>query len=328
MIESLRRFDKSEVAQQRLKIINFYKKYGEKATKEAFGVDRKVISRWSQRLKGSGGKIQSLVPISTKPDKFRTSQIDCRIIAKIKELRQKHYRLGKYKIKIFLDEFCGKEGLKTISASTIGLIIKKNNMFWQPAYNLPLHNKYTKGRTRTMVKYSPKEQEPGTIMADVLTATEAGVTRYFFDAVDVATKFGFSYYFNKQTSQNMVNFYEMFKKVFPFKIKKWQNDNGHENLGLFQQRLKQDGIKQVFSYPRCPKINAYIERFNRTLREEFLNINGILIKEKNEFDKLLIDWLVYYNSKRPHFSLNLKAPLQYILNNYRMSHMCLTKTYY
>ena len=83
-----------------------------------------------QRLKGRGGKIQALVPISTKPDKFRTSQIDCRIISKIKELMQQHYRLGKYKIKIFLDEFFRKEGLKTISASTIGLIIKKNNMFW------------------------------------------------------------------------------------------------------------------------------------------------------------------------------------------------------
>ena len=118
------------MAQQRLKIINFYKKYGEKATKETFRVNRKVISRWCQRLKGRGGKIQALVPISTKPDKFRTSQIDCRIISKIKELRQQHYRLGKYKIKIFLDEFCRKEGLKTISVSTIGLIIKKNNMFW------------------------------------------------------------------------------------------------------------------------------------------------------------------------------------------------------
>ena len=97
-------------------------------------------------------------------------------------------------------------------------------------------------------------------------------------------------------------------------------------MGLFQQRLKQDGIKQVFSYPRCPKINAYVERFNRTLREEFLNVNSILIKEKDDFDKLLIDWLVYYNSKRPHFSLNLKAPLQYILNNYKMANMCLTST--
>ena len=82
MIESLRQFDKSEVAQQMLKIINFYKEYGEKATKETFGADIKVISRWCQRLKGRGGKIQALVPISTKPDKFRTSQIDCRIIAK------------------------------------------------------------------------------------------------------------------------------------------------------------------------------------------------------------------------------------------------------
>ena len=101
--------------------------------------------------------MQALVPISTKPDKFRTSQIDCRIISKIKELRQQHYRLGKYKITIFLDEFCIKERLKTISASTIGLIIKKNDMFLQPTYNLPLHNRYTKDRTRTMVKYSPKE---------------------------------------------------------------------------------------------------------------------------------------------------------------------------
>ena len=74
-------------------------------------------------------------------------------------------------------------------------------------------------------------------------------------------------------------------------------------------------------------MNAYVERFNRTLREEFLNVNGILIKEKDDFDKLLIDWLVYYNSKRPHSSLNLKSPLQYILNNYKMANMCLTKTY-
>ena len=113
-----------------------------------------------------------------------------------------------------MDEFCRKEGLKTISASTIGLIIKKNDMFLQPTYNLPLHNRYTRDRTRTMVKYSPKEHALWTIIADVISVTEAGVTIYFFDAVDVATKFGLSYYFDKQTSQNMVIFYEIFKKVF------------------------------------------------------------------------------------------------------------------
>ena len=50
MIESLRRFDTDEVAMQRLKIINFYNIHGEQACVEAFGADRKVISRWKQRM--------------------------------------------------------------------------------------------------------------------------------------------------------------------------------------------------------------------------------------------------------------------------------------
>lgn len=45
MIASLRRFESNEVAVQRMKIIKFYKEYGEKATHEAFGADRKVINR-------------------------------------------------------------------------------------------------------------------------------------------------------------------------------------------------------------------------------------------------------------------------------------------
>jgi len=44
MLSSLRRYSQSEVAQQRMKIIKFYQQYGEEATKEAFGADRKVIS--------------------------------------------------------------------------------------------------------------------------------------------------------------------------------------------------------------------------------------------------------------------------------------------
>ena len=51
MLCSLRKFTKDEVAQQRMRIIDFYKKYGEQATKEAFGADRKVVSRWKRRLK-------------------------------------------------------------------------------------------------------------------------------------------------------------------------------------------------------------------------------------------------------------------------------------
>ena len=43
MLSSLRRFSRDEVAQQRWRIMEFYDKYGEQATREAFGADRKVI---------------------------------------------------------------------------------------------------------------------------------------------------------------------------------------------------------------------------------------------------------------------------------------------
>ena len=65
---SLRNFEESAVVKQRMKIMRFYGTYGEKATKEAFGADRKVISRWKKRLTDNGGKLASLIPLPTRPN--------------------------------------------------------------------------------------------------------------------------------------------------------------------------------------------------------------------------------------------------------------------
>jgi|Deesub1362A_J573_1020465.scaffolds.fasta_scaffold01463_1 hypothetical protein len=64
-------------------------------------------------------------------------------------------------------------------------------------------------------------------------------------------------------SRNMKDFYQRFKRVYPLSVKSWQTDNGSENLGGFDEQLKREGIPLYFSYPRCPKINTYIERYNR-----------------------------------------------------------------
>lgn len=59
MLYNLRKFEKSEVAKERMRIIEFYKQYGEKTTKQAFGVDKKVINRWRKKLKESGGQLMA-----------------------------------------------------------------------------------------------------------------------------------------------------------------------------------------------------------------------------------------------------------------------------
>ena len=85
----------------------------------------------------------------------------------------------------------------------------------------------------------------------------------------------------------MVDFYSKFKQVYPLLIKDWQTDNGGENLGEFEDQLIQDKIPHFFSYPRCPKINAVIERFNRTFQEDFVDQNLDVIRDKPEFNRRL-----------------------------------------
>lgn len=69
MLHSLRRFSRDEVAQERHRILGFYDTYGERATKEAFGVDRKLIHVWKKRLKAHDGHLEALIPPFDKADK-------------------------------------------------------------------------------------------------------------------------------------------------------------------------------------------------------------------------------------------------------------------
>ena len=51
MLPGLKRFSRNEVACERLRILEFYQEYGEKATLKAFGVNRKTIWVWRKRFK-------------------------------------------------------------------------------------------------------------------------------------------------------------------------------------------------------------------------------------------------------------------------------------
>jgi len=50
---------------------------------------------------------------------------DAEIISFIRDIREIHPHIGKEKIKPLLDNYCRKRGIKPISVSTIGKIIKR-----------------------------------------------------------------------------------------------------------------------------------------------------------------------------------------------------------
>lgn len=64
-------------------------------------------------------------------------------------------------------------------------------------------------------------------------------------------------------------------------------------------------------------MNAHNERFNRTIQEQFVDYyDDLLFADIEEFNKEMASWLIDYNTKIPHHSLGLKAPVEYTIQNY------------
>jgi len=197
-------------------------------------------------------------------------------------------------------------------------------------YHNPNSKWATKKRNyKTKVKYSPKPKDFGYIEIDTIVKFIHGIKFYIFNAVDVKLKFQFSYGYGRATSRNAKDFYKKLELVYPVKggIRIVQTDNGAEYHGEFADYLKAKGVKHVYIYPRCPKVNAFVERANRTLQEEFVDDNLELAwKDIGEFNLALMDYLVWYNTKRIHKSLGNIAPIDYLLQSLPESHMFVTYT--
>lgn len=91
-------------------------------------------------------------------------------------------------------------------------------------------------------------------------------------------------------------------------------DNGPEFISsaLSEWCLKR-GIKLVYIQPGKPMQNGYIERFNRSYREDVLDAN--LFESIHQARVLSDEFLEDYNMHRPHESLGNLSPINYRLQS-------------
>jgi putative transposase len=96
------------------------------------------------------------------------------------------------------------------------------------------------------------------------------------------------------------------------KPKKLRMDNGPELLSDKLAKMAKDhGIELLFIQPGRPMQNGYIERFNRTYRQEVLN--AYVFETLGEVRRMTAEWIVRYNEQRPHESLGDLSPRQYLM---------------
>jgi transposase InsO family protein len=157
-----------------------------------------------------------------------------------------------------------------------------------------------------------------------------GTKRYILTAIDVERKFTFAGAYTSHSSATAADFLHKLIAVAPFPIVEVQSDNGSEFALLFAQACEKLHITHYHTYPRSPKMNACVERFNRTVWEDFIRWNRALLRDDvAAFNDLLVNWLLWYNAERPHESLGMLSPLQYIVRTLSAAEcqMWWTRTY-
>lgn len=91
-------------------------------------------------------------------------------------------------------------------------------------------------------------------------------------------------------------------------------DNGPEFISIALAGWAEDhGVDLDFIKPGKPTQNSYVERFNRTYRDEILDL--YLFRSLSEVRDLTTDWRRKYNEERPHDALGDLSPIEYLAVN-------------
>jgi putative transposase len=91
---------------------------------------------------------------------------------------------------------------------------------------------------------------------------------------------------------------------------KLRMDNGPEFISAaLAEWAEEHRIELEFIKPGKPTQNSYVERFNRTYRDEILNM--YVFRTLNEVREITENWIREYNEERPHDALNDLTPWEY-----------------
>jgi putative transposase len=109
------------------------------------------------------------------------------------------------------------------------------------------------------------------------------------------------------TSERLVRVFEQLRREHGLP-EVLRTDNGPEFLGeAFTAWAREAGMAIQYIQPGKPNQNAYIERFNRTYREEVLD--QYLFTSLDHVREATWLWMIDYDEERPHDALGDLTPM-------------------
>lgn len=334
-----------EIVKYRIKVLEFWNRHGIEAALEyakdlnpRHKCSRATLYRWRKALIESGKrdrmgkcKLSAIDPKSTRPNRCRLPRNYDELYEPIKQLLNKHSMLGKNKIYHMLQNMVKKGRLilkkleRIPSVSTIGRIIRAMRKLGRLPSKQRLSVNGLTGKLHIVARkrkkklrrdgYKPKKPGDLVQMDGVITYCY-GKRVYILNAIDYVSERAVSIILSSNKSPQTAEVLKMIDKLFGFKVKNIQTDNGSEFMDKFADMMDKLNKTHFYNYVKKPMWNGKVERFNRTMQEEWLadpDIQVLIRNERNKANEELQKYINWYNNERPHQSIDYMTPNEYVL---------------
>jgi len=299
----------SKKACLRLEWIIYYETKAENnvsLTTRHFGISRKTFYKWYNRFQ-DGQNISGLEDKDKAPRNTRQREITPLQEQRIISLRKQYIRENKFNIAIYYQ----REHQEKISSWKVQKVIEKYNLYYHPQKAAQTRRKKQRAvKKKRITELKRKKRSGFLIQVDTIVIWWNGTKRYIITAIDVFSKIAFTHFYPTHSSYNAADFLLRLNYLFQGKIENIQTDNGSEFAKYFERACIYLGIEHFFSRNRTPKDNACIERFNRTLQEQHLQIEGFT-PDISLANQRLTEWLIHNDFEKPHQSLGYLTPFKF-----------------
>ena len=263
--------------------------WGVREAARYIGVSPGTVSKWIARApeKGSAG-----IPTQSSRPHESPGRINPELEARIVALRRQHNRCGS-----IIHAYLQMEGAE-VSLATVNRVLARQGLLKERSPWKRRHESVAR----------PEAVVPGDLVElDTVHIMQTAKTRlYVYTLVDVASRFAHAFASQRCNVLASLGFVARSSERATFPFLMLQTDNGSEFSTHFTERV---GIPHRHTRVRKPNDNAHVERFNRTLQEECL---AGVPRDVTRYNRVLRDWLRYYNAERLHMGIQYQTPNEFI----------------
>ena len=254
-----------------------------------FGYTKGAVSKWCAKTPLGGAHE---IPTESSRPHHHPNELSEDVVEKIIKCKKKYDRCSE-----IIHQYLKNDGI-AVSLNSVRRKIDQAGLMRKRSPWKRLH----------LSIHRPEALKPGDlVMVDTIhVMIEPKKRIYIYTLIDVHSRWSYAWAVERISAVKSVEFVKRAQREANFEFNCIQSDNGAEFTQHFTERIQ---MLHRHSRVRKPNDNSYIERFNRTLKEECLRNFKRNVRILN---RAIPVYLEYYNTERLHMGIDFKTPISLV----------------